>query len=58
MKRYKCSAYGANQFSADEKAEKEPCIMCGHPETELQADLEDPEGITAIAESMESGGDI
>lgn len=34
-----CPACGENQFSSDEKAEKDPCIKCGHPGTELQADL-------------------
>lgn len=55
MNRYKCPACGEKQFSASEKEADKPCIKCGHLGTELQDELEE---ITAIAELMESGGDI
>ena len=45
-------------MSLSEREADKPCIFCGNPGTELQADMEDPEEIIAIAESMESGGNI
>ena len=41
MNRYKCPACGGNQYSASADKEKEPCIYCGHPGTELMRDLEE-----------------
>jgi hypothetical protein len=38
MVRYKCPAFGTNQFSASEREADKPCIKCGHPGTKLQDD--------------------